>query len=149
MNHATVVCARRPAAVFPYNPSQAMTNEIAPTLLHEDQGFAVSTWKNVLFIAWGRQATVALVNKAWELTVVFLKAHPEGCSCVHITFDKVPLADAATRDRFQKFSQAFADEIAGVVCIVPGTGFWASALRSSAQSATLTSPGRAASCRST
>jgi hypothetical protein len=101
-----------------------------PEVVHDSHGLVMATWKNVALHVWTTRATPAIVDTLDDLSELFISAHPEGVSAVHLIAANTALPDADVRERLRQVTNRHAKHLACVCHIVEGSGFWASALHS-------------------
>jgi hypothetical protein len=114
----------------PRNPARDTSAATLPEVRHEAAGVVMAVWKNVALHVWTVQATPAMVAKLDEFSRVFISAHPEGISAIHIIAKGAPLPDKEVREQLREVSDRYSKHLACVCHIVEGSGFWASALQS-------------------
>jgi hypothetical protein len=88
-------------------------------------------WKNVAITLWFGPATVESLPVYEQGCKRFCEKYPGGVSSVHIMVpggSSMPTAEA--RAELSRIIRSFGHHTVGVGVIIPGSGFWASALRS-------------------
>jgi hypothetical protein len=98
-------------------------------------------WKNVAFIVWFAPATLESLA-VFETGIKSLtERHPEGLSSVHIMVPggkSLPTAEA--RAELARLMREYATLSSHVAVVIPGSGFWASALRGVVTALAMLSP---------
>jgi len=93
--------------------------------------YSAYIWKNVVITLWFGAATLESCASLERGTRKQTAEHPEGLSMVNIM---VPgsrsLPGAAVRAELARIMREHATHAAAIAVIIPGSGFWASALRS-------------------
>lgn len=87
-------------------------------------------WKNLAITLWFGPATLESLPVFERGCKAFCDAHPEGVSSVHIMVpggSSMPTQEARTE--LARIMREYAHTAAGAAVVIPGAGFWASALR--------------------
>jgi hypothetical protein len=91
-------------------------------------GCVMATWNNISFAIWGTQATLPLVERFTMLSNELVRQHPR-LSSVHVILDEAPLPAGEARTKLTKLSERFEPNLACVLTVISGSGFWNSAMR--------------------
>lgn len=87
-------------------------------------------WKNIFVAFWVGPVTVPSVASFEKLCVRWREEFPQGISSVHILssgHSHLPTTEARTE--LGRVSNQYSDVMAASAVIIPGSGFWASAIR--------------------
>lgn len=111
-------------------------------LLDCDPGrFRYSLWRNVTVGVWADQATTEAAKRVLELSRSMAKAHDSGHSNVLFVLNNVA---PPTPEANQIFAQMHDQKVSGLAClaiVLEGSGFWASAMRSTITGMRMAGPG--------
>jgi hypothetical protein len=111
-------------------------------LLDCDPGrFRYSLWRNITVGVWADQATTEAAQRVLELSRSLAKAHENGHSNVLFVLNNVA---PPTPEANQIFTQMHDYKVSGLAClaiVIEGSGFWASAMRSTITGARIARPG--------
>lgn len=122
-----------PASAKPSEPSRASTapasTPLEPAHLYfTAPGCVMATWNNISLVIWGTQATLPLVERLTALSNELVRQHPR-LSSVHVILDQAPLPSGEARAKLTKLTERFDPNLACVLTVILGSGFWNSAMR--------------------
>lgn len=88
-------------------------------------------WRNVMIVCWYGTASAAAADRLAQSTdeIVATLEPSTKISYVHLITSKLKLPDGETRNSLLESTQRFASRSAISGVVVPGGGFWASAIR--------------------
>jgi hypothetical protein len=92
--------------------------------------FALYSWKNLQFMLWFSPATVESMEVYGRLDATARERHPNGVSFVHFMVPgHFQLPSPEARAAFMEIAKRNIAWIAAIAVVIPGDGFWASAIR--------------------
>lgn len=115
-------------------PTIARPDQLADTpwtILEVEPGVcAVASWHNFVITVWVAAGTQAAVERLARVTAVMCEQHPEKVSHVHLLKNGIGLPSADARAGLVQIMKDHGTSVAACAVMVGGTGFWASAMRS-------------------
>jgi len=116
---------------LPADQATATASALGLTLASAvDRVYTSYVWKNVVIVVWFDAATVESILVFERSCQERAQKHPQGMSSVHIMVPggkSLPTAEA--RAELSRVMREYAQYSAATAVVIPGTGFWASALR--------------------
>jgi hypothetical protein len=91
---------------------------------------AIATWNNFVITVWVAAGTQTAVERVERVTAKMCELHPEKVSHVHLLKNGIGLPSSEARAGLVKIMKDHGSSIATCAVMVGGSGFWASAMRS-------------------
>jgi hypothetical protein len=91
---------------------------------------AVATWHNFVITIWVAAGTQAAVARVARVTAMTCEQHPEKVSHVHLLKNGIGLPSSDARSGLVQIMKDHGGRIGVCAVMVGGSGFWASAMRS-------------------
>ncbi len=91
---------------------------------------SVGTWANVYFMHVFGELDAASLCAAHEVHISLIERCPQGTGVMAISETAIPIPGADVRDLSSRFMRELSPNLRACATVIPGGGFWASAVRS-------------------
>ena len=117
------------AAVARSTPADTAASSLVPFSSAAGQ-YASYSWKNVVGTLWVGPVTLPGIELHDQKLGALCELHPRGVSTVDLVLPgRFKLPSAEVRERLVRFTQKYAQRVVASAVVLPGDGFWASAVR--------------------